>query len=376
MPPSFPASPDNFVEWDLATCVVGRVQDWTKQEHYPTDGDILSPRQWAWEFLRRNRAYEQAFNELADSFAHVPAVPRADDTLKHYVCEPSPESPDQTYADYCHYGSEHHRVFPIADLVRFHWSINELIDPKLGRDSLPASFRFVRDDVSIIEPRRALSFDGLHLVEATCGTTEVLVRLDLRGNIGAQIASLKQQLVRFTEPPPGFAEQEFKTGTLYLEFPGEIDQTGEWDEALHPHTPRRHDPDEPVLIRTIPADERSPRQQNLRMVLRCADAIAQFVQNPPKDLRKFIPKLGKRSAQETGDDWFEDGQFYAQAATYIYSYLNSTPKETQNLPENAISREPVDNWIKLARFYILDRGYATLASRNFTANRPIENHGK
>jgi hypothetical protein len=189
-----------------------RRADWRQENGYPP-ATLSDAASWAWEFLRRNRAYQRDFDEWHRNFSYSPTPLTPLTLLVNYLCDPPPSARNLTYEQYCR-EAPLHKIRSINDHLRVRWELNTLINPALpftGVESPDEKKRahdlkwlFARNTVDVVKPVESTYLgDPTHVapVSAVCGNLEVVVRLRLDGNFEAQVASLREKLAKFFENP-------------------------------------------------------------------------------------------------------------------------------------------------------------------------------
>jgi hypothetical protein len=353
-----------------------RRADWHAEEQYP-DADSRDSSVWAWEFLRRNAAYEADYKAYRLRYAdgadapHLSLRPRPapEDLLVNYYCDPIPSRPNLTYRDYAKEAPKH-TIYPIRDYLRAKWEINSLPDPTLDWKHLVArtqkSIRglFARNTVDVLQPVGNLAAP-YHLSPASmlCNHGEILVRLRLDGNIGRQLEDLKAQRARFFKKvrasgkrstpammlrtaayaAPGTGEQAHKTA-IHID-PNYIPDAYDIDEVK----------EESIEIAITGWDEPGPIAcTTLHYVLRAADALADL-----KAGRLTTADNLKRPVSSNGLD-------------VLVELLRKIP----NLAGDVFKPEDVQSWLDQADGFINCANYKRLAKSDFEASQLRKGTGK
>lgn len=265
-----------------------RRADWSDEDCYPNE--VMSDATlWAWEFLRRSRAYERDFAKWGTAYADVPAKPLDDTPVSSYICEPPPLIADMPYSEYSKAYPEH-VVVSVKDFVRLRWGLLDMPDPRLAweelfranRDRLPNdgarfAWLFAGNALEVIrEPAVDIS-DAMRptFVTVACAPDEVLVRLSLRGNPDKYRNDLHRELAKFFVGGSRRGALRLLTyGNVTVEFNPE---TGEKIRmlSLDPDGSRWPDAGQVEILETSWSESRV-RQVSLQRVLRISDLLADF----------------------------------------------------------------------------------------------------
>ncbi|PAJ87287.1 hypothetical protein DF011_04015 [Burkholderia ubonensis] len=307
---------------------------------------------WAWEFLRRNHAYQLDFDRWRRDFTDSPPPLTPMAHLINYLCDPAPSGRHTTYEEYCQ-EAPHHSIRSINDHLRVHWELNSLVDPALSysevrptrtraEDTRHLKWLFARNTVDVIKPIESTYLgDPFHLapISATCGNREVLVRLRLDGDIDNQMASLERQLRRFFE-------HGSRSHALMIPQYATVRQTADSDAVAVEIDPT-YDPDEAALFDDDDMEivqfgikgwnERVAERKFLPYLLRAADFLADLEE------QKLAPG---------------DGPFDTMLEAF-HALCNANPDGNQ------FDAVTIDAWITQAA-QLIHGDYARLARADFS----------
>jgi hypothetical protein len=148
--------------------------------------------------------------------------------------------------------------------------------------------------------------------------------------------------------------------TLYLDFPNEVDPDSEWGGTLD-NGQYQFDPHEPTAPRSFPLNKESPLPGSLRMALRCADAMAEFAANPPKEFT--APPVQLEAQRVTTGRVSSKNKFLQETAAYLEKYYRD-PKLSHD-PIASVDRSRIYQWLQFAHDYVIGGVYIMLAGREF-----------
>ncbi|TGP44877.1 hypothetical protein EN871_09855 [bacterium M00.F.Ca.ET.228.01.1.1] len=353
--------------------------DWRDAEQYP-QAALQDPSIGAWELLRRNSEYARDYGICRRVYADAPAQPRPSDSLSNYVCDPEP---DDSQIAYQAYSKRHpkHFVYPVKDGVREKWHINDMPDPAHGWHDIldltqihhrhnKLAWLFSCNTADILNPPARWTTpefaEVIYRVTKTtgvCASNEVLVRLDITGNLDEQIESLRRQL-------SAFFDGGNRTGTRLA------------DQRLNAQD---SDPSARPMLDVDPDWNSSPaKRKTVPYVLRIADAFASLEQGTLiAQLREggvndreigFTEEQIESVTSLDASEWIRQGigygllleKFYVPVANALEEYFARHPSPWT--PASPTSRT-ILNWIQLARQLIIDQGYILVARTNMRKER-------
>lgn len=364
--------------------------DWRDDTNYPNP-EVHDSSIWAWELLRRNGEYARDYEICKDACLDVPPTPYPMDPLTHYLCEPDPIDPNMLYRDYAR-RHRNHFVYPIKDAVRRKWQINDMPDPgsswtellKQHRDRGPdatLAWLFACNTVDVINPPDRWT-QRSHLlaskVTGVCVENEVLVRLDLTGNLDEQIESLRRQVA-------GFFKGGNRSGGLLVGEYRDLSRcrTAKYDSQLRSAVDSRTGRASWPLPHYAPVLPSSPdwsnipaRQKSLHYVLRMADAIASAEQgilaDQLRERRIDTTYIGVTAEQaKIIEQWTPSErrlhypamceELFPSIAKALAKYFSRHPfpDDTRDADYKTISR-----WLSLAGDLIASHEYALIARMN------------
>ncbi|TDQ93237.1 transcriptional regulator domain-containing protein [Paraburkholderia silvatlantica] len=353
--------------------------DWRDESQYPPS-DLLDASIWAWEFLRRNAEYVRDYAICRDAFVDVPATPYPLDPLTHYLCEPDPTAPDMLYKDYA---SQHcdHFVYPVKDAVRHKWQINQMPDPShtweilLNRhpfdspDHNQLAWLFACNTVDIINPpdRWTQRRQSATKVTGICVGNEILVRLDLTGNLDEQLDALRRQIAGC------FKGGNRSGGLLVGQYPDlSRCQTAKYNPQLRAAVDTRSGKApwplphyEPVIPDSPDWNKIPARQKSLHYILRMADAIASAEQgvllNQLHECGIDVAHIGLTDEQPGMCE-----ELFPAIAKALFKYFSLHPfsDDTRDVDYKAILR-----WLSLAAELVTSHDYAVIARMNMAKRK-------
>lgn len=353
--------------------------DWRDVEQYPKD-TLHDPSIGAWELLRRNSEYARDYGICHGVYTDVPAHPRPSDTLAHYVCDPEPDDSRIAYQTYAKRHPKHF-IYPVKDGVREKWHINDMPDPSLGWHDIldrtqihhqhnKLAWLFSCNTIDILNPpSRWTTAEFAEMIykvtKATgvCSSNEILVRLDITGNLDEQIESLRRQI-------SAFFDGGNRTGTTLAD--------------RHSHAADR-DPSARSMMNVDPEWNSSPaKRKTVPHVLRMADALASLEQgtliSQLRDGGVNVLDIGLTEAQIESVTSIDDSewmrremrygllleQLYTPLANALEQYFARCPSPWN--PSSPTSRT-ILNWIQLAQQLIIDQDYSLVARTNMRKER-------
>ena len=172
------------------------MSDWRRYDDYPKLGSS-DPKEWAWEFLRRNPNYRSDFARYARVSASIDALPPRYSLSRHpnqsldcWNCSP-PAKPGETLI---RYKARRRRIGPIVrwdKVFARRWGLLKPVDPALRYSADQVVFqlseRIVRSNMQ--PPMHPKLVRDLVLRPG-----EVLLRIDLRGDYKDQLKHIADQL--------------------------------------------------------------------------------------------------------------------------------------------------------------------------------------
>ncbi|WP_186114513.1 transcriptional regulator domain-containing protein [Burkholderia gladioli] len=352
-----------------------RRADWTDENNYPPD-DMADASAWAWEFLRRNREYQDDHQKWRDLFADVPARPLGDMPLTHYLCDPQPVVPDMPYWVYSQ-AHPQHSVLSIKDHIRLRWGVHALPDPALRWDEVYRAneeksfdddsrlrWLFTSNTVEVLRPPSIALADDKRptFVTAACGSNEVLVRLTLGGNPWEYGESLSRALSRY-----------FTGGNRHGS--RRIPIYGEVKETIHPVTGKPVtgillDPyedgefdDGPVIdIQESGWNKLDLRQASLQHTLRMADLLANLERGQLELQALTRQKETANVAIQPGTDLRKLGQALVKHFRVPENRLfDEKGRPTKEKGPNIDDPRTFTKWLHDAEELVCDREYLRLA---------------
>lgn len=372
--------------------------DWRDETQYPP-ADLLDPSVWAWELLRRSSEYARDYEICHEHCVDVPATPYPMDPLTNYICEPDADGPNMVYKDYAK-RHRRHFVYPVKDAVRHKWQINEMPNPAHGwKQLLPQrqietpnhnqlAWLFACNTVEVINPpdRWTIGTRVALPVHGICVDNEVLVRLNLTGNLDEQIESLRRQIA-------GFFTGGRRSGGVeageYMDVGGS--QTVRYDPQRRTAIDTRSGlPQWPVLnnvaVRAQPSDwNKIPvRQKSLHYILRMADAIASAEQGTLADQirepRIDVTHIGFTAQQirvvahspssERRLQMYEE--FFPSMAKALARYFSLHPFPDDN---RDVDYKTIHRWTSLGFNLIVKREHALIARMNTIKDKTRKQQG-
>lgn len=341
-----------------------RRADWWNDTQYPAK-DTLDSSIWAWEFLRRNAAYQADYDQYRDRYRtgsdapylSLPPRPNSDQLLVNYYCDPLPSRRNLTYGEYKNEAPEH-TIYPIRDHLRAKWEINSLPDPRLDwrelvtKTKLHVQRLFARNTVDVRQPVGNLARAGhLYVTSMLCTHEEILVRLRLDGNIERQLEDLKRQRDGFFKTVRVSQNRSVNAMTLRTAAdirPGTDDRADKTAIHIDPsYLPDASDIDEineaSIEIPITGWDHPKLQSADLHYVLRAADALADF-------------RAGELKTADEGPRLVKDN-----APDVLVKLLCKCP----NPYGDVFAPNTVRSWLDLADSLINDGIYKRLARSNF-----------
>lgn len=178
------------------------IRDWVQKSQYPSSDSKMSMEQWGWEFLRRNKDYQLAYDEISQKGPKewgLAVKENIDGNMDGYWSVP-PALPKEKCCDYIKRNPKYDSRTPLR-IFRDRWHVftpkdpeQEYSDGKKPKFRTATHMRYIWESPDSKADRK---------IKVTLSPDGVALKFFLMGNINRQLASakkrLKQLLIEFEE---------------------------------------------------------------------------------------------------------------------------------------------------------------------------------